>query len=357
MSIRLRSMALVATLSLLASACGMGPFATNTTTVQATFDDVVDLVPEAAVKLNDVDVGLVETIELTDGQEALVTMGLNPDAPVPKDVRAVLAKTSVLGERYIDLEPIGEDADQPCCIEDGTTIEETVVRSDIEDLVASGSQLLASVSADAVASTIQLGAEAFGGREQLIGGFIDDVNVLVSNLDEDTDDLLALLDAFDRVTAAYAPNAAENAAVLEDLRVAAAALADQDEQLLDTLDDVTQLSAEATAFLSGHQDEIVDFVRRARKVLEEVEDANSSINTLLDIGPLYAAQLRKGAVNGEAQVWLDFIVCGVNDEQGDPSRDCTPPNPGQRAEGPDYYPVPRECWKTPDPCVDEEDDS
>ena len=357
MTTRVRFRALVAVLAVLASACGIGPFATNTTTVQATFDDVIDLVPEAAVKLNDVDVGLVESIELTDDQEALVTMGLNPDAPVPTDVRAVLAKTSVLGERYIDLEPIGTDTAQACCIEDGTTIQETEVRSDIEDLVASGSQLLASVSADAVASTIQLGAEAFGGREQLIGGFIDDVNVLVSNLDEDTEDLLALLDAFDRVTAAYAPTSAENAAVLEDLRVAAAALDDQDEQLLDTLDDVTQLSAEATTFLSGHQDEIADFVRRARKVLEEVEDANGSIQTLLDIGPLYAAQLRKGALNGEAQVWLDFIVCGVNDEQGDPSRDCTPPNPGQRAERPDYYPVPRECWKTPDPCVDEEDDS
>ena len=357
MMTRLRTLALVAVLAVLASACGITSFQTNTTTVQATFDDVVDLVPEAAVKLNDVDVGLVESIELTEDHQARVTMGLNPDAPVPTDVRAVLAKTSVLGERYIDLEPIGTDVEQPCCIEDGTTIEETEVRSDIEDLVASGSQLLASVSADAVASTIQLGAEAFGGREELIGGFVDDVNVLVSNLDEDTDDLLALLDALDRVTTAYAPNAADNAAVLEDLRVAAAALDDQDEQLLDTLDDVTRLSSEATAFLSGHQEEIIDFVRRARKVLQEVEDADSSIERLLDIGPLYAAQLRKGALNGEAQVWLDVIVCGINDEQGDPSRDCTPPNPGQRAEGPDYYPVPRECWKTPDPCVAEEDGS
>lgn len=351
---RLRTLAVTAVLAVVTTGCGLSPFQTNELKVRATFDDVIDLVPEAAVKLNDVDVGLVESIELTDGQEALVTMGLNPDAPVPRDVRAVLAKTSVLGERYIDLEPIGEDVEQACCIEDGTVIEETEVRSDIEDLVASGSQLLATVSADAVASTIELGAEAFGGREQLIGGFIDDVNTLVSDLDDDTDDLLALLDALDNVTAAYAPNAAANAAVLEDLRVAAAALAEQDEQLLDTLDDVTELSVEASTFLSRHQDEIADFTRRARKVLQEVEDANGSLRTLLDIGPLYAAQLRKGALNGEAQVWLDFIVCGVNDEQGDPSRDCTPPNPGQRAEGPDYYPVPRECWKTPDPCEDKE---
>ena len=355
MSSRRPVLALVAALSIVVSGCGLSPFDTDTTTVSATFDDVVDLVPEGAVKYNDVTVGSVEAIELTDDTEARVTMGLDPDAPVPTDVRAVLAKTSVLGERYIDLVPTDPPDEATCCITDGTVIAATEVRSDLEDLVAAGSELLVSVSADAVRTTIQLGAEAFGGREQLIGGFIDDVNAVVSTFDDNTDDLLALIDALDRVTAAYAPNAAENAAVLADLRVAAAALEDQDEKLLDTLDDVSTLSGEATAFLADHQDEIQDFVRRARKVLEEVEEANSDIAHLLEIGPLYTTQLTRGALNGEAQVWLDVIVCGINDEQGDVSRDCTPPNPGQRTDPPPYHPVPERCWRDPDPCNGQEE--
>lgn len=349
MNRRRRTLAALATLGLLASACGsLNPFGTESTTVSATFDDVIDLVRNSSVRLNDVQVGSIDSIELTDTNRARVTMSLDPGAPVPAEVEAVLAKTSVLGERYVDL--VVPDGDVECCIADGAVIETTSVRSDLEDLLASGSELLVSVSADAVRTTIELGAQAFGGREQLIGGFIDDVNVLVSTFDDDTDDLLALLDALDDVTAAYAPNAADNAAVLADLRAAAAAFEDQDERLLDTLDDVTTLSDEATAFLAEHQDEIQNFVRRVRKVLEEVEDANDSVATLLEIGPLYTTQLTRGALNGEAQVWLDFIVCGVEDEQGDPSRDCTPPNSGQRSQPPPFYPVPEECYADPDPC-------
>lgn len=350
MNLRRRTLTLIAGLALAVSGCGFGPFAEDPVLVSAVFDDVIDLVPDGSVRLNDVQVGHIESIELTEDHEALVTMQIDPDAPVPQDVEAVLAKTSVLGERYVDLVPADEETTSACCIEDGTRIEATSVRTDLEDLVASGSDLLVDVSADAVQTTIELGAEAFGGREQLIGGFIDDVNNVVSTLDDDSDDLLALVDALDRVTAAYAPNAAENAAVLEDLRVAAAALEDQDEQLLDTLDDVTTLSEEATTFLGEHQDDIQDFVRRARKVLQEVEDANGDVAKLLEIGPLFTTQLTRGALNGEAQVWLDFIVCGVNDEQGDVSRDCTPPNPGQRTDPPPYHPVPEECWMDPDPC-------
>lgn len=348
MRTRRSPLAALAILGLLASGCGLSPFGSDEKTVTAAFDDVVDLVPDGSVRLNDVQVGRIAAIELTEDHRAEVTMSLAPDAPIPSDVTAVLAKTSVLGERYIDLVP--GDGSSACCIEDGTVIDDTTVRTDLEDLVASGSDLLVSVSADAVRTTIELGAEAFGGRERLIGGFIDDVNAVVGTFNDNSDDLLELIDALDRVTAAYAPNAADNAAVLEDLRVAAAALEDQDERLLDTLDDVTTLSDEATVFLSEHQDEIQDFVRRARKVVQEVEQANGSIETLLDIGPLYTTQLTRGALNGEAQVWLDVIVCGVDDEQGDPSRDCTPPNPGQRTDPPPYHPVPEECWRDPDPC-------
>lgn len=340
--------AMLAVLGLFLAGCGLNPFAAETTTVSATFPDVVDLVTDGSVKLNDVDVGRVEAIELTEDNQAHVTMSIDADAPVPTDVTAILAKTSVLGERYVDLVPADEA--ETCCIEDGTVIDDTHVRTDLEDLVASGSGLLAEVSADAVHTTVELGAETFSGRSELISRFVDDLNHVVSTYDDNSGDLLALIDSLDRVTAAYAPNAAENAAVLEDLRVATAALQEQDDQLLDTLDDVTGLSGEAVEFLSGHQDEIADSVRRLRLVLEQVEASDDSIRGLLDIGPLYLSQLRKGELNGEAQVWLDTVLCGIQDDQGEVDEDCTPPNPGQRAPVPDHHPVPRECWRDPAPC-------
>lgn len=325
--------ATAAALALVLAACSLGPFGNDGVTVTATFDDVLDLVNDHGVRYNDLTVGRIEQIELTDDHQARVTMSLDPSERVPADVRAEIAKTSVLGERYVALVPT---ADEPsCCIEDGRTITDTSVRSDLEDLVASGSGLLATVSADAVATTIETGAEAFGDNADLIGNFIDDVNAVVSTFDDNSDDLLALIDSLDRVTAAYAENAPENAAVLADLREATAALQEQDEQLLDTLDDVTTLSGEATSFLSEHQDEIHNFTRRLRKVLQAVEAADRDVRQLLAIGPPYLENLRLGAYDlrtaereAEAQVFLDIIVCGLQDDEGDPSQDCTPEQEG-----------------------------
>lgn len=344
--------ALGVALAVLASGCGVGPFGSEAITVSATFDDVIGLVVDGSVRVNDVTVGRISEIELTEDSRAEVTMEVDADVRVPSQVEAVLATTSVLGELYVDLVPVGDAT--ACCLADGTVIEDTSIRKGLEAIVASGSDLLATVSSDAVRSALELGAQAFTDRSAIIGGFIDDVNALVGTLDDNTDDLLALIDALDRLTAAYAPNAASNAAVLADLREAAAALEQQDERLLDTLDDVSVLSDEASTFLTDHQDEIENFVRRLRLLLEEVEEANGDVQTLLDIGPRWMVQLRRGELNGEAQVWLDTIVCGLQDTDGDVSRDCTPPNAGQRAESPDYYPVPEKCWEDPDPCKEED---
>ena len=332
---RTRMIALTAACALALTACGLNPFGGNgTITVTATFDDVIDLVRDHSVRYNDLTVGSVQEIDLTENHQARVTMAIDGSEHVPSEVRAEIAKTSVLGERYVALVPTSEDP--ACCLEDGRTIEATSVRTDLEDLIRSGSDLLVGVSADAVATTIETGAEAFGGNADLIGGFIDDVNALVSTFDDNSDDLLALIDALDRVTAAYAENAPQNAAVLADLREAAAALQDQDDQLLDTLDDATALATEASGFLSVHQDEIRNFTRRLRKVLQQVEEANGDVEQLLAVGPTYLENLRLGAYDlrtaereAEAQVFLDIIMCGLQDDQDDPSQDCTPGTEGR----------------------------
>lgn len=308
----------VALLGLLTAACGVFGSGNGSIRITASFDDVGDLVRDHSVRFNDFVVGRIQNVELDEDNRARVTMSIQRRHQIPANIRAEIAQTSVLGERYVALVPSGDETE--CCLTDGTEIEDTAVRTDLEDLIASGSDLLAEVSSEAVATTIRTGAEAFGGREQLIGAFIDDVNALVSTFEENSDDLLALIDSLDNVTAAYAPNAPQNAAALTDLRTAAAALEELDEQLLDTLDDVSALSGEATDFLREHQDEFRNLVRRLRKVLQEIEEANGEVVKLFEVGEPFLENLVKGAFDirnaerlTEAQVWLDSIICGVDD--------------------------------------------
>lgn len=335
----LRTLVPALLLALVASACGVFAGGDDALTLTATFDDVIDLVPAAGVRAGDVPIGTVSDIELTEGGEALVTMEIQPDTGLPRDVQAVLDKTSLLGERFIDLRPTGDTGS----LEDGQHLEDTSIVQDFEDLVRSGNDALAFVAADQLAAAVQTGAQAFGGRAGLIGQFLDDVQGLVGRYDEGSDDLVRLIDSLDQLTAALAPDAEANAAALATLQQTAEALDAQDERLLDTLEEVRRLSAVGARILDEHESELDNLVRRLRIITAQVNRVPNALQMLLTWAPRHNLHVPNGVVNEEAQVWLDFIICGFNDTDGDPTRDCTPPNPGERAPGPGFAPNSEAC--------------
>jgi phospholipid/cholesterol/gamma-HCH transport system substrate-binding protein len=112
-----------AAVSLLLSGCGFhGLYSTplpgganlgrHPYTVTVEFADVLDLVPQSAVKVNDVAVGRVDSVEL-HGWHALVKLSVNGDVRLPANARAELLQTSLLGEKYVQLEqppadPVGD---------------------------------------------------------------------------------------------------------------------------------------------------------------------------------------------------------------------------------------------------------
>lgn len=350
MSSRLRTIVPAVVLGLLAAACGLGnPAQGETIEVSAEFNDVIDLVTGAHVRAGDVPIGTVTDIALTDAEMARVTMVVEDETGLPGNTVAVLAKTSMLGERFIDLRP-PEDEEPVGALEDGQSIVNTTIITDFEDLVTSGSDLLAFMSADRLAAAVETGAIAFGGREDLIGTFLDDVEAFIGRYDESSDDLVAFIDSVDRLTAAYEADADANAQVLEDLRLASQAFQQEDDQLLDTLEDVTRLSEVGQRILERNADELTNLIRRLRKFLDEFTRIDGALQGVLTWLPRHNEHVPNGSIDEHAQVWLDFLVCGVQDTQGDPSRDCVPPNPGQRSVDPGYYPYPEECWDDVDAC-------
>lgn len=333
-----RAVALLLVLALSASACSVLG-GDDTLTVTAEFDDVIDLVKNAHVRAGDVPIGTVDGIELSPDGDALVTMTIEDGTGLPAEVEAALTKTSLLGERYVDLRPLGESG----AIADGQHIDETRIVKDFEDLVRSGNEALGLVVADQLATAVQAGAETFGGRASLLGGFIQDVESVVGRYEEGSDDLTALIDSLDGLTAEMAPDAEVNAQALATLQETADSLDAQDERLMDTLDDVSRLSVVGARILDEHERQLDNLVRRIRIISEQLTRIPNALQLLLTWAPRHNLHVPNGINNEEAQVWLDFIVCGIDETDGDPSRDCTPPNPGERDPGPGFSPGTEEC--------------
>ncbi|MDX1620579.1 MAG: MCE family protein [Nitriliruptorales bacterium] len=341
---RLRpAVALVAVMAMLLSGCAQEA---GDLTLQAKFDDVIDLVPKAHVRAGDVPIGIVTDIELTDDLEALVTMQVQDGTGLPKETEAVLAKTSMLGERYIDLRPVGEGGS----LEDGQMITQTSVLTDFEDLVQSGNELLAFVAADRLGAAVETGAVAFGGRGSLLSQFVTDLEVFVGRYEGGKSDLVRLIDELDGYTDVLADNAQDNADAFAELARFSQALEEEDDRLLDALDDLTRLAVVGERILAEHRDEIDNNTRRLRVLLQQIMRIDGALQRFLTWVPRHNEHVPNGIVDFEGQVWLDFILCGENDDQGDVSEDCTPPNPGQPTDNPGYHPFMPACWETHSNC-------
>ena len=121
---------------LLMSSCAVLGFETpcDGTEIIGKFAQVGDLVENANVQSSDVKVGTIKKIEL-DGWEAQVTMCLNPGEQIPADVLAVVRTTSLLGEKFVDLQAQSEG--EPY-LEDGAilTSDQTSKATELEEVFA-----------------------------------------------------------------------------------------------------------------------------------------------------------------------------------------------------------------------------
>lgn len=305
----------------------------------ATFDDVRDLVTMASVRVADVPVGTVTGIELTDDHHARVEMSVSPDTGLPRDVVAVLRTTGVLGERYVELRPAPDASGGRFR---GGDLGRGRAIDDIEDLVASGSGLLAVVSADRLAQAVTVGAAALGGRGDALGTTVGDLSTMVAAYAEGREDLGRLIDASDRLFAELAPDARRSAAVLADLDRAARAFDRQDERLFTALESLSRLAEVGTDIMVDNGSSLDALLRRLHLVVAELTRIDGALHSLLTWLPRHNLHVSNGHIDEQSQVWNDFTVCGIHDEPDNPSNTCHPTTPGQGNQPPPGY-EPDDC--------------
>ena len=78
-------------------------------TVTAEFEDILNIVPKSPVMVDDVTVGEVTDVERV-GWHAKITMLVRKDVDLPDNAIAEIRQVSLLGEKYVALEPPAEGA-------------------------------------------------------------------------------------------------------------------------------------------------------------------------------------------------------------------------------------------------------
>ncbi|MGW5388894.1 MCE family protein [Streptomyces koyangensis] len=254
-------------------------------TVTAELDDVLSLVPQSAVKVNDVAVGRVTRIELGgDNWAARVTMKINGKVRLPADAGARLEQSSLLGEKYVQLvAPAKETAAGR--LRDGSVIPvaRTGRNTEVEEVFGALSLLLNGGGVNQLKTITQELNAALGGREPEVRSMLNRVNTLVTTLDENRDAITDALDGVNRLSSTLATRKKDVGTVLTDLSPGLKTLEKQRGSLLAMLRSLDTLSGVAVATIDAGKDDMVADLKALAPTLKALADAGSDLPDSLQV--------------------------------------------------------------------------
>lgn len=293
----------------------------DTLRVTAAFDDVGDLAPGAPVTMADIQIGKVDNIRLA-GQQAVVSMELETDARVPDGVQARVRRTSVLGERIIDIvlpEDLSEDAD---LLADGDHIDDTAVRTDLEDLVDEGAEVFGAISATQLAVMIEEGARGFGGQGAALGGLLQNYRDIVHRYANRSDDIVTLIGSLKNFNETIAARSDEHARSIVNTSRSIEVLAQESDNLERAVISLGRLARGSKSILQAHSTEMGRFFQQMSVILGVLEEEQVAIAKLLKWAPGHNYNTQAVEYAEFNQVIQDFVICGLNDDPDNKARRC-----------------------------------
>ncbi|MYS06372.1 MCE family protein [Streptomyces sp. SID6041] len=253
-------------------------------TVTAELDDVLSLVPQSAVKVNDVAVGRVTAIELgSDNWSARVTLKINGDVRLPADAGARLEQSSLLGEKYIQL--VAPPKDSGGRLADGGVIPlaRTSRNTEVEEVFGALSLLLNGGGVNQLKTITRELNAALGGREPEVRSMLRRVNTLVKTLDSHRGDITRALDGINRLSATLAGRKKDVDTVLTDLSPGLRTLENQRGSLLTMLRALDTLSGVAVTTIDASKKDMVADLKALAPTLTALADAGADLPDSLQV--------------------------------------------------------------------------
>jgi len=252
--------------------------------VTVEFADVLDLVPQAAVKVNEVPVGKVESIDLgPDGWTVRVHVSVNGDVRLPANADAQLVQSSLLGEKYVALSAPAS-ASPHGVLTDGALIpiDRTNRYPEVEEVLGALSMLLNGGGVEQIQTISREVTRALEGNEGEIRALLDHVHTLVSTLDGQKSNITRALDGLDRLSATLAGQRDDLGRALDDLAPGLDVLNEQRGQLVGMLEALPSLSATTVDTVQRSQADLVADLQSLTPVLNQLVQAGQDIPRSLD---------------------------------------------------------------------------
>ncbi|MGE0219838.1 MCE family protein [Mycolicibacterium sp.] len=281
--------------------------------VQAQLPDVTNLTENSRVRVGDVTVGSISRIE-QQGWHALVTMRLDADVELPANATATVGQTSLLGSLHVELGPPKNEPPRGR-LGNGSLIELASAGAypTTEQTLAAFSMLLNNGGLGEVQDITRAFSVALAGREDDARNLIDQLNLFISNLNGQTDDIIAATESVNRLAGGVARHRQKVDHALETIPAALAVLRERRENLTEMLDQVGTFSALAADTTEKSKENVVKIVQEIGPVLDSLANAGPSLTRSLELFTTYPwpqSQLHNWSRGdyGNASAIFDFTL-------------------------------------------------
>lgn len=245
--------------------------------VVAHFGDVLDLVPQAGVKVHDVAIGRVEKIELAkDNTTAVVTMLVNGGVRLPANAGAELRQSSLLGEKFVELNSPDEPAG---ALRDGAVIpiDRTNRNPEIEEVLGALSLLLNGGGIAQLSSIVAEVNSALSGNEPELRATLSNIDKVVGTLDSEKNNITKAIDALGRLSTNLAAQTDDIKIALDQLGPGLAVVNEQRDALVTMLNALENLSTVAVDTVQRSKDDLVADLKALAPTVQKLAEAGDDL--------------------------------------------------------------------------------
>jgi phospholipid/cholesterol/gamma-HCH transport system substrate-binding protein len=264
-------------------------------TVTAYFQNVLDLVPQSAVKVNDIAVGKVTSIALSDCTTkgstvktwcAKVNLKVRGSVDLPDNSHASVQQTSLLGEKYVALIPPATNASSTR-LHGGSQIQfvDTTSAPEVEQVLGALSLLLNNGGLSQIQNIATELNKALGSpeRQQAVRSFITQLTTFTGTLDHQKSDITTALDRIDVLAATLNRQKQILVDALNTFPQALSVLSQERHKLVTLLSSLSNLGSVATRVINATQQDLVSSLKALDPVVTRLAATGSDFPKALRI--------------------------------------------------------------------------
>ncbi|OZM75267.1 ABC transporter substrate-binding protein [Amycolatopsis antarctica] len=279
------------------------PLIGNGTTYSAEFSEAAGLIADDEVRVAGVKVGTVSDVELS-GDKVLVSFQVK-DAWLGDRSSAAIKIKTLLGQKYLALDPVGQNALDP-----GQVIprERTAAPYDVLEAFRGLSSTVDAIDTQQLAQSFDTLSETFSDTPDDVQGALTGLSQLSDTIASRDQQLADLLANTKQVSQTLVDRDAEVTKLLEDGNLLLAELARRKEAITSLLDGTRLLSTELQGLVddnTGQLDPVLTQLDQLTSMLQRNQDSlNDGIKEFAPFIRVFSNTLGNGR-------WFDTFICGL----------------------------------------------